>query len=233
MYKKLLEYQEEDKKLKAIEDSLKGNEDYKKYNVSVRFLKTVGETRTQIEDKAKYLLSVLDDLGNKYARLQEEKAEFDDIDDAQDETTVAFLKKKSQELTKAFADLEKEIDKLNQEMAELVAQYKKLSGETKVMKEQYEKSKGAVAEMQKTVEKDKAQITAKLTKIGKEIPPELMAKYQAARKTNKFPLVYVIDGSDLRHCVACGTEFSALSIATLKKDKFIECENCRKLIFLK
>ena len=233
MYKKLLEYQEEDKKLKDIEDSLKSNDDYKKYNVSFRFLKTVGDTRNQIEDKAKYLLSVLDDLELKYTRLQEEKAEFDDVEDAQDETTVAFLKKKSQELTKAFADIEKEIDKLNQEMTELVNQYKKLSAETKAMKEQYEKSKGAVAEMQKSVEKNKTEIAAKLTKIAKEIPPELMAKYQAARKTNKFPLVYVIEGADVRHCVACGTEFSALSIATLKKGKFIECENCRKLIFLK
>ena len=233
MYKKLLEYQEEDRKLKDIEDTLKANEDFKKYNASVRFLKTVGETKTQIEERAKYLLSVLDDLEKKYAHLQEEQSEFDEAGAADEEATVAFLKKKAQELSKAFADIEKEIEKLNREMTELVNQYKKLSADSKTMREQYEKSKVAVAEMQKTVEKQRAEITAKLEKIAKDIPPELMAKYMAARKTNKFPLVYVIEGSDVRHCRACGTEFSALSIATLKKDKFIECENCRKLIFLK
>ncbi|MBP5177770.1 MAG: hypothetical protein ILP02_04225 [Clostridia bacterium] len=212
---------------------MKSNEDYKKYNVSVRFLKTVGETRTQIEDRAKYLLSVLSDLESKYARLQEEKAEFDDADQAEEESTVAFLKKKSQEITKAFAEMEKEIESLTAEMTELVNQYKKLSSDSKQMREQYETSKVKVAEISKVVEKERADITEKLAAIAKDIPPELMNKYKAARKSSKFPLVYLLtEKDDLRHCVACGTELSALSVTKLKKDKFIECENCRKLIFM-
>ena len=234
MYKKLLEYQEEDKKLKVIEDQLKTNEDFKKYNVAVRFLKTVNETRAQIEDRAAYLLSVLKDLEAKYARLAEEQAEFSEIDEAAEENTVVFLKKKSQELSKSFADMEKDIEKLNREMSDLVVQYKKLSAETKSMKEQFESSKAAVAELQKKVEKERAEISAKLEKIAENIPADLMAKYQTARKSSKFPLVHVVEGgTEVRHCVACGTEFSALSVAKLKKDKFIECENCRKLIFMK
>ncbi len=233
MYQKLLEYQEEDRKLKTIEDAYKTNEDYKKYNVAVRFLKTVTETKNQIEDRAAYLLSELEALNKKYDRLAEDQTEFDEIDDAQEESTVTFLKKKSQELSKAFADIEKEIEKLNGEMTELVAQYKKLSAETKAMKEQYEKSRESVEAIRKTGESEKAVITKKLEEIAKQIPPELMAKYNAARKTSKFPLVYVVDAGDVKHCAACGTEFSTLETATLKKDKFIECENCRKLIFLK
>ncbi|MBO4572496.1 MAG: hypothetical protein J5762_01840 [Clostridia bacterium] len=233
MYRKLLEYQEEDKKLKAIEDTYKTNEDYKKYNVAVRFLKTVSETKTQIEDRAGYLLSELDDLKVKYERLAEEQTEFEAVDEANEEATVVFLKKKSQELSKAFADIERDIDKLNAEMTELVSQYKKLSAETKAMKEQYEKSREAVAAIQKNGEGEKNEITNKLADIAKSIPAELMAKYNAARKSNKFPLVYVVEPSETKHCAACGTEFSSLESATLKKDKFIECENCRKLIFLK
>jgi len=233
MYKKLLEYQEEDRKLKEIEDRLKSNDDFKKYNVAVRFLKTVGETKQQIEDRAKYLMSVLGDLESKYAHLQEEEAEFDQTEHADDETTVAFLKKKAQELSKALGEIEKEIEKLTQEMTDLVAQYKKLSAENKAMREQYEKTKSAVADIQKSVEKDRAEINARLNEIAKDIPKELMEKYQTARRSSKLPLVHVVEEKDLRHCVACGTEFSALSVATLKKNRFIECENCRKLIFIK
>ena len=233
MYNKLLEYQEEDKKLKAIDDGLRANEDYKKYNVAGRFLKTVTETRTQIEQRAEYLLSQLAGLEKKYARLLEEKAEFSEIDDAEEESTVNFLKKKSSELSASFAEMEKEIDKLNKEMTELVNQYKKLMTETKTMKETFDACKEEVKKLQAEVEGQKAEITKRLEELAKGIPSDLMEKYRTARKSNKFPLVYVVDESECKHCVACGTEFSALSVTKLKKDRFIECENCRKLIFIK
>ena len=233
MYKKLLEYQEEDKKLKALDDNLKNNEEYKKANTAFRFLKTVNETRMQIEDKAAYLTAQLDELEEKYKKLLDEKAEFDGSEEVGEEDTLNFLKKKSQELSSAFAEIEKNAEKLGQEMNDLLNYYKKLSAEAKAMKEQYEKTKDGVAALQKQTEARKAEMNVKLNELAKTIPPELMAKYQLARKTGKFPLVYLVDSPDTRHCVACGTEFSALEIATLKKDKFIECENCRKLIFVK
>ena len=232
MYKKLLEYQEIDKQLKALEESLKGNEDYKKFNIAFRFLKTVNETKNAIEERSGYLLANLENLNKKYTRLLEEKAEFEEMDENMDESTANFLKKKSVELSKAFGDIEAEIEKLQKEMNDLVNQYKKLTADTKAMKEQYEKLKDSISQLQKSSEVKRAEITQRLNEIAKDIPAELMEMYQAARKMNKFPIVCVISEKDCRHCVACGTEFSTLDVAKLKKDRFIRCENCRKLIFL-
>ena len=53
-----MEYQEVDKGLKAIEDLLKNSEEFKKYALARKFLKTVNDTKAQIEEKAKALVSL-------------------------------------------------------------------------------------------------------------------------------------------------------------------------------
>ena len=235
MLEKLMEYQEVDKELKAIEDSLKASADYKKLAQATKFLRTVGDTKAQIEDRAKALYSLAAELENTYALLLEEQHEFDESDSAQELSTVSYLKKKSQELSRKFSALEAEINKLNQEIVDLTAQYKKLSANTKAMMEQREKSKEGYEALVKEKEAEKESITKRLKEIAKDIPKEYMEKYLEKRKDNKFPICYEIEinpkGSV--HCTACGTEFSALQLTNLKQKGFIECENCRKLIFVK
>ena len=230
MYKKLLEYQEIDKNLKAMEDKLRSDESYKKYAASVRFLKTVNETRTQIEDRAKFLLDSLEELSARYNKLCTDKKEFEDIDDIKEEATVTFLKKKAEELSNAFKAVENEINALTKEMNGLVNQYKTLAANTKAMKEQSEASKVEIEKLQSAQAAEKAEITKKLAALEKDIDPDLMAKYKERRSKIKFPIV--VPSSDLKHCRGCGTEFSSLEAANLKKEKYIECENCKKMIFL-
>ncbi len=233
MYKKLLEYQEIDKNLKAMEDKLHNDDNYKKYTASVKFLRTVNEKRTQIEDRAKFLLDTLGELSARYKRLVEEKAEFEDIDDIKEESTVAFLKKKAEELANAFKAVEADINALTKEMNGLISQYKTLAINTKVMKEQGEQAKAEIEKLQASQAAEKAEIVKKLASLEKNIDPQLMAKYKERRSKIKFPIVVVVPPTDLKHCLGCGTEFSSLEAANLKRDKFIECENCKKMIFLK
>ena len=126
MIDKLLEYQNIDAGLKEIENSLRQSEEFKKYAQAVKFLKTVADSKAQIESKAASLLGAMNTLQAKLEKLNEEKAEFTDLDGVEDENTINFLKKKSNELSKQFAALEGEITKLSQEMTDLTAQYKKL-----------------------------------------------------------------------------------------------------------
>lgn len=235
MLEKLMEYQEVDKELKAIEDSLRASSDFKKLAQATKFLRTVNETKAQIEDRSKALYSLAEELEKNYALLLEEQHEFDDAGNAQELSTVSYLKKKSQELSRKFSALEAEINKLSQDIADLAAQYKKLSANTKAMMEQREKSKEGYDALVKEKEAEKEAINKRLSEIAKDIPKEYMEKYLEKRKDNKFPICYEIElkqkGSV--HCTACGTEFSALQLTNLKQKGFIECENCRKLIFVK
>ena len=55
MIEKLLEYQTIDAELKNIENELKKSDEFKKYAQAVKFLKTVSDSKTQIESKASSL----------------------------------------------------------------------------------------------------------------------------------------------------------------------------------
>lgn len=233
MYKKLLEYQEIDKNLKAFDDKLHNDENYKKYTAAVRFLKTVNEKRTQIEDRAGFLLNSLAELEARSAKLAEEKSEFEDTDDINEEATVSFLKKKAEELANAFKAVETELNDLTKEMNGLVSQYKTLAANTKAMKEQREASNAQIEKLQSEQEKEKSELIKKLNELEKEIDPSLMSKYKERRGKIAFPIVVVIPQTHLKHCLGCGTEFSSLEAANLKRDKYIECENCKKMIFVK
>lgn len=230
MIEKLLEYQTVDAELKNIENELKKSEEFKKYAQAVKFLKTVTESKSQIEAKASSLLTGLGALEKKLQKLDEDKSEFSALNDVEDEATLAFLKKKSQELSNQYAVLEQEIEKLAKEMTELATSYKKLMSNTKLMLEQQDEFKKKYEDLLKAKESEKVAIKKKLTAIEKDIPSEYMDKYKEKRKDPKFPIVYELKD---RHCTACGTELSQLELSRLKNEKIIECENCRRLIFVK
>ncbi len=233
MFKKLLEYQEVDKGLKVIEDNLRKSEDYQNYAKATRFLKSANQNNEQFEERAKALFSNMQELEKAYKLLLEEQADFDGVNEATEESTIAFLKKKSQELSKRFASLEAEISKLTEEINSFNDQYKKFLATVKKMKEVRENSAQAYKELSSSMEAEKQAIVKKLETIAKDIPNEYMQKYQEKRKDGKFPIVYKVDASKREvHCSACGTELSTLEAANLKKEKFLECENCHKLIFV-
>lgn len=235
MLEKLMEYQRVDKELKALDDALRSSEDFKKYSQARKFLKTVAETKDQIDDKAKSLIALCAQLEAAYATLLEEEAEFKDVGEGKDLTTVSYIKKKAHELSVKLANLENEIAKLNADLGELTVQYKKLVKQNNLMKEQRDESREKYEALVKEQEAERAAIEKRLAEIAKDIPEEYMNRYLEKRKDNKFPICYEIEigGKGSVHCTACGTEFSSLQLSKLKQDGFIECENCRKLIFVR
>lgn len=230
MIERLLEYQQVDGELKVIENELKKSEEFKKYAQAVKFLKTVSDSKAQIESKAAALLSGIKVLEDRLAELNEDKNEFVGLDDVEDKDTLAFLRKKSQELSKQYAALEGEIEKLIKDMTELTASYKKLMASAKLMLQQQDEYKVKYEELSHQKDAEKKKIKQKLAEIAKDIPEEYLNKYKEKRQDPKFPIVYEVTG---KHCAACGTELSQLELSRLKNEKIMECENCRRLIFIK
>ena len=90
MVEKLLEYQEVDRSLKSIEEELRKSDEFKKYAQAVKFLKTVTESKAQIESKATSLLSSMQALEAKLKQLNEDKNEFGEIKDIDAELKPYF-----------------------------------------------------------------------------------------------------------------------------------------------
>lgn len=69
-----------------------------------------------------------------------------------------------------------------------------------------------------------------LTALEKGIDPKLLQKYKAKRQDKKFPILVALSGTD---CGGCQMQLSYASLNTLKENGIIECEHCRRLIYVK
>lgn len=229
---KLLAYQEEDKKLFALERKLKDCEARKNGVKAQKFLVTVSETLAGIEAKAFELCTLYDNLCEELEKIKENNAEFDSIaDSVTEDKEISYLKGKAGELLKQLDETMKKVAKTEQEMNEVAKQYQKLAKETAAYQEQLKVSKVEYEKFKQPIEPEMRAIDANLKKLAKDIPADVMAKYADKRKDKRFPIVYVI-GEKETHCGACGTELSMKQLDLLKKDDaLVECENCRYLLY--
>lgn len=230
---KLLAYQEVDAKLFELEKKLKESDARKKGVQAERFLRTVSDTLAGIEAKAQELNVAYDGAQAELQKINEESEEFKAIaQKVADEKEIAYLKDRASKLSKSLDELLRKIQKIEQDMSELTVQYTKLKKETVAYQEQYQKSGAEYAKLKETVAPERKQIEEDLKKLSIGIPPEILLQYLEKRKDKQFPIVYKVTAKD-KHCSACGTELSLKQLDGLKKENaVIECENCRKLIFL-
>ncbi len=230
---KLFAYQEEDAKLFEIEKKLKESEARKKGVQAERFLRSVSDTLAGIEAKAQELNCAFEQSQAELEKVFEESEEFKTIaNKVSDEKEIAYLKDRANKLSKTLDELLKKIQKIEQEMNEIALQYNKLKKDTALYQEQYEKSGAEYSKLRESLAPERKKIEENLKALAVGIPPAYIEKYNEKRKDKQFPIVFKITSKD-KHCSACGTELSLKQLDKLKKeDSLIECENCRKLIFM-
>lgn len=230
---KLLAYQAEDAKLFEIEKKLNESDSRKKGVQAQRFLRSVAETLAGIEGKAQELNSAYDLATAELEKLVEENAEFKAIaEKVSNEKEIAYLKESASKLSKTLDELMRKIQKIEQDMNELAVQYSKLKKDTVAYQEQYEKSGAEYSKLKESVAPARKQIEDNLKNLASGIPAEVINKYVEKRKDKQFPIVFKLGPKD-KHCSACGTELSLKQLDGLKKEgSFIECENCRKILFM-
>ncbi|MGN0819392.1 MAG: hypothetical protein ACI4M6_03225 [Christensenellaceae bacterium] len=230
MINDLLNYQEIDSKLKAIEDGLKQSEEFRTFYKAHSYLKNAKESVIQLNDKAGALINQLNEKFEAFNNLDEGRKEFEEnvIDEA-DEKQLAFLDKKLQELSKLLNATEQEIARLQQELKNILSQYSETYKTMKAKQAVRDEFKVKYEELAKSKEAEKKNIEKQLSEIEKKIPSQIMAKYKDKRKDGKFPIVIKISDN---FCRRCGTELSLSERERLKQNKIIECTTCHNLIYI-
>lgn len=229
---KLLAYQEEDKKLFAVERQLKDCEARKNGVKARKFLSTVSETLAGIEAKSNELCNLYATLVEELEHIKEDNAEFSTIaEGVTEEKEIEYLAGKADELARKLEELMKKVLRTENEMNEVARQYARLRKETMFYQELLKTSGEEYEKIKKPLEPEIKKIESELKVLAKDIPAELMAKYADKRKDKRFPIVYGLKEKEC-HCGACGTELSMKQLDRLKKDDALaECENCRVLLF--
>ena len=72
------------------------------------------------------------------------------------------------------------------------------------------------------------ELTETLSKMEKDLNKEDFAKYKQLKNDNIFPVFVPINE---KVCSACRMEVPSAKLDKLKNEKYIACEQCRRLIY--
>lgn len=73
-------------------------------------------------------------------------------------------------------------------------------------------------------------VKTQMHQMEKEIEPKFLAKYKHLRQDNIFPAFVPLNGTS---CGGCSMEVPAAPMNRLKEQGYLECEQCRRYIYIK
>lgn len=228
----LLRYQETDKELRKIEQEIAGSDERKKYVQARKFMEAAKEKLEAQDRRAVDLKNKRDELGARMEELNKALAEYSDLEEMMDDDgAVSFYKKNAQALAEKLRALKNELNKLIAEITSITEEYKKLKSQTIAMQKQYKEYGEKTSDLKKGYEDELKEIKRRLNDIAKNIPAELLEKYDAKRKERVFPVLVPLTQAGTQIGCICGVEFSLAQKEKLSGGNVIECEHCRRLVY--
>ncbi len=229
MIKNLLEYQEEDAKLKAIEVELSQSEERKKAVAARKFLESVNDLAAKLEQKAGELTKNYKDLCARQNALIESVKDYDSIiEGCQQEDEVAYIQKKAGQLAENIKSMNAELKRLEETVKDMVDKYNALKKKTSDAKKQYVEYGQKYNALKEEKRAEMKKLEDNLANMSKNLDPKLFEAYLQRRKDKNFPIVFPLKEGKCSHC---GMELSMMQMENVRKNKIIECDNCRCLVY--
>lgn len=232
MIEELLRYQEEDGKLRAVEQEIAATDERKKYMAARKFLEKAPEKLDALEGKAVELKHVFELLEKKYEELADTLKDYENLDEMIGEQggEIAFYRRNASQIADSLKGLRAEINKLSAQIEASSKEYKAAKKQTIAMQRQYKEYKDKYAQVKKSHEEEISSIEAQLKELAKKVPADVLAKYSAKRKEKVYPVVCAVTE---KRCPQCGMELSIAEIDKLSGGNFIECDSCHRILFKK
>lgn len=227
MLQAILNYQEVDRKLFKLENELAESEERKKYAKLRKFLKTAPEKLDALETKANALSAEVTQLSKKYEQTANMLSDFDNVDELiNGGADVSFYKKKAQSIVESLRKIKAELNALVESIKATDEEYQKLKKQVISAQKQYGEAEESYKAVELSRKAEKDGILAELAKAEKEVPAEMLVRYQTKRKEKLFPVVGQLYSG---RCPFCSMEPPL--VAKSKLSSGIECDHCHRIIF--
>ena len=228
---KILAYQEQDLELRRLELTIENSKDFAiAEQAKAKFL-NLGNIAKKTENNAavlyrnyKKLEVYVDTVSSKIDEL--EKVLEMELSDDNLEKVGAQIKK----LIDNLNAVEKELFNISKNIDEITRKNEEARKQGANMRHTFNEAKHRFDTLKNDVEPKIDEYKKRLAELAKGIEKDLFLRYQNLRKDKVLPaFVNVIDGN---RCGGCRMEQSIATIAKLKEKGMIECESCRRIIYL-
>ncbi len=226
--KELLEYQTVDAELRKIEQEIAASEERKKFIQAKKFMETAGEKLEAQDKRARELKALAEKLTEEFEEINKTISDYADLDEmVESGGDIAFYKKSVQSLVERLRTMRGELSKLTADIENACEEYKRMKKQTISMQKQYKEYSEKFKEVKSARAEEVKAISDRLEKIGANIPPEILARYNVKRRERIFPVVAPLTNG---RCI-CGMDFAIAQQGALSGGNVIECEHCHRFIY--
>ncbi len=225
----ILRYQETDKKLFALERELASCDERKEYVKVKKFLESAAEKLDSLEAKARALKEKAVAVEEGCTAVEKDLADFAGIDELiAGGGDVSYYKKAALKQLDTLRKTKSELAALVKSVKDTDAEYKELKKQVIAMQKKYSEASEKYKAVKASRDGEKKALEKELAGIAKDIPESAMAKYLTKRKEKVFPVVFPLQDG---RCSCCGMPVPLAAMNDLK-DGVIECESCRRILYL-
>lgn len=228
---KILAYQEQDLKLRRLELSIEKSKDFAIAEQAKSKFINLGNIAKNTENNAAVLYKNYKKLETYVSTVSSKIDELEKV--LEMELSDDNLQKVSIQIKKLMDNLnavEKEIFNMHKNIDEISRKNEEARKQGADMRHTFNEAKQRFDALKNEVDPKIDEYKNKLAELAKGIDKDLFSKYQNLRKDKVMPaFVNVVDSN---RCGGCRMEQSMVTIAKLKEKGMIECESCRRIIYL-
>lgn len=230
MFKNLLEYQKLDGKLLALKRDLEKNEVKQTLNKVVVLVKDSQNKLIELEAKAKLSIQEYEKSKADYEKTYTELAKLSKQDvEKLDENQMNDNIEKASQLVNVLSVLERALSSQAENVNAIIKNFEVCRNNIVVYRQKYKESKLKCDELESSTKPKVEEIKKQMHALEKDIDAVLLAKYKQIRQDRIFPVFVPLNNNA---CGGCSMEMPAALMNKLKADGYLECEQCRRYIYL-
>ncbi len=231
MLTQILNYQSTEAKLIKLEKELKTNKAQDQVSKMVAVVKQEQSKLVTLEKQAKDIFDGFERTKAEYASVEKamQKLIETSVED-KDEKTLAELSKKISDMANKLSNLSRSVSQASMQANQILKEFDKVKKNIIVSKEKHKLAKEEQDKFLATIEPQIAEAKEKLATLEKQVDPKIMSRYKKARQDGIFPVFVPLENGS---CGGCSMSLSTAFTSKLKEAGFVECEQCRRLIYKK
>lgn len=230
MLKNVLEYQSIDLKIVQLKEKLASNPAKKTLNKMIVLAKDAQAKLIELENQAKSTMEQYEKINKEFNDTCEKLNNLIKQDTAElPEDKLRENIEKASALSITLGNLERSLSYQKDVVTNILKNFDLYRKNIVLSKQKYKESKEEYDAVEKQILPEIEALKKEMTAIESKTDASLLAKYKHLRQDGIFPVFVPLKGNA---CGGCRMEIPAALMAKLKQNGYLECEQCRRLIYI-
>ncbi len=231
MLTNILKYQDLDSKLVSLQKSLEEHPLKKSVASMVAQVKGEQNKLITLENQAQATLKEFDSLKVEYEKSIAKMNDLLMVDTEKlSEAEFEALIKKTAELSNVLNNLERKVSTSGMKVNQILQQFDAAKKNIIVSRTNHKEAKEKYDAIKAQTEPQIATIEKQMKDLEPTIDSAILAKYKHIRQDNIMPVFVPLTNNS---CGGCRMEMSAAFVNKVKDKGCLECEQCRRLVYIK